>query len=107
MRTYATGATRDVDADKLDYRGFTSFTAWRRFAEYMHRHRLQADGKLRAADNWKKGIPVPDYLTSLTRHFVDFQLAEESGDREAAMELACAIWFNLQGYVHERLKEQP
>jgi hypothetical protein len=107
VRTYTTGATRDVDADKLDYRGFTSFPAWRRFAEYMHRHRVQADGKMRSADNWKKGIPVPDYLTSLTRHFVDFQLAEESGDREAAMELACAIWFNLQGYVHERLKEQP
>ena len=104
MRTYATGATRDVDADKLDYRGFTSFTAWRRFAEYMHKHRLQPDGQMRASDNWKKGIPVEDYLESLIRHTVDFWDAEERGDQEAAMELACAIWFNLQGYIHERSK---
>jgi hypothetical protein len=104
MRVYDTGATRDRNEDKLDYRGFTSFTAWRRFAQYMHQHRKQADGQLRPADNWKKGIPVNDYLESMTRHFVDFEIAEQSGNQEEAMELACAIWFNLQGYMHERLK---
>lgn len=104
MRQYDTGATRDKNDDKLDYRGFISFPALQRFAQYMHHHRKQADGKLRAADNWKKGIPVKDYLESMTRHFVDFQLAEDAGKTEEAMELACAIQFNLQGYMHERLK---
>lgn len=104
MRTYDTGATRDSNDTKLDYRGFLSPTALRRFAEYMQKHRRQADGHLRASDNWKKGIPVEDYLESLIRHTVDFWDAEERGDQDAAMELACAIWFNLQGYIHEREK---
>lgn len=106
MRQYETGATRDKNDDKLDYRGFLSFTALQRFAQYMHKHRQQADGRMRAADNWKRGIPVKDYLESLGRHYVDFELAEQAGKHDEAMELACAIWFNLQGYIHERLKQQ-
>jgi len=104
VRHYDTGATRDTDAGKLDYHGFVSFTALERFAQYMHQHRKQADGHLRDSDNWKKGIPREDYVKSLTRHVVDFVLADERGDFDQAEELACAIWFNTQGYLHECLR---
>ena len=104
MRTYTSGATRDAEDGKLDYKGFFSPTAMRRFAEYMHTHRRQADGHLRASDNWKKGIPVEDYEKSLLRHTQDWWLAIEANDTAKAIDLACAIQFNLQGWLHEQLK---
>ncbi len=104
MRTFETGATRDSNEDKLDYKGFLSFKAIRKFAEYMHSHRKQADGTLRASDNWKKGIPTSTYEESLTRHTMEFLEALEDGDRNKAFEIAPAIWFNLQGWIHEEEK---
>jgi len=46
-----TGATRDVDNDKYDYEGFLSPIVLHRYAQYMHKHRLQSDGELRDSDN--------------------------------------------------------
>ena len=54
MRTFDTGATRDSDNDKLDYEGFLSPLVLRRYAEYLHKHRKQSDGKIRTSDNWQK-----------------------------------------------------
>jgi hypothetical protein len=104
MRQYTTGATRDTDEGKLDYMGFFSPLAMRRFAEYMHKHRVQADGALRASDNWKKGIPLIDYERSWVRHTMDWWAAVEEGRTAEAIELACAIQFNLQGWLHEQMK---
>lgn len=105
MRTFDTGATRDDNAEKPDYKGFLSPTALQAFGAYMHAHRKQADGSLRASDNWKKGIPVPAYVESWIRHTVDFWAAYEAGDMAKCRELACATWFNVQGFLHETLKE--
>ena len=108
MREFSTGATRDDEGTKPDYRGFLSPLALRRFGQYMNEHRVQADGTLRASDNWKKGIPQKEYLSSLLRHTVDLwwwlECQGDLGDRKKLIEdLLCAIFFNAQGLLHERL----
>jgi hypothetical protein len=107
MREFATGATRNLDEDKLDFEGFLSPLVIQRFAEYMHKHRLQADGNLRSSDNWQKGIPKDAYMKSGFRHFMDWW-TEHRGNpsREGLEEALCALLFNVQGYLHETLHEQ-
>jgi len=99
MREYETGATRDTAEGKFDYEGFLAPRVLRRFAEYMHQHRVQADGQLRDSDNWQKGMPLEDYLKSGFRHFMDWWTAHRAGriDEEAL----CALLFNTMGYLFE------
>jgi hypothetical protein len=111
MRTFETGATRNDDANKLDYEGFEHPEVKRCFAEYMHEHRVQADGTLRASDNWQKGIDKSTYMKSLCRHVEDLhalhrgckRLAPEDGHVLTVQELCCAIRFNVNGYLFEDL----
>lgn len=104
MRQFPTGATRDTDDGKLDFEGFLSPTAIRRFAEYMHKHRMQADGKLRASDNWQKGLPLEAYMKSAWRHF--FSVWEEYRETgKPGEEELCALLFNVQGMLHEVLRK--
>lgn len=105
-RTFETGATRDTDEGKYDYEGFLSPDVLERFAAYMHKHRLQSDGKLRASDNWQKGIPREQYAKSLLRHVMDFWQATRRGQTERAMDAAMGIMFNIMSWVHETLKLQ-
>lgn len=107
MRQFDTGATRDSDDGKFDYEGFLNPLVLQEFAAYMHSHRLQRDGKLRASDNWQKGIPVDEYVKSLLRHVHSLWMhhrgyVTEENWRDSAM----AILFNIQGYTLERLKEE-
>jgi hypothetical protein len=104
MRQFETGATRSPDAGKLDYAGFLSPFALEHFAKYMQKHQTQEDGKPRASDNWKKGIPIDSYHKSMIRHVVDYMLAYEEGNAPKVEELLDAIWFNVQGQLHERTK---
>lgn len=104
MREFKTGATRSPLGDKLQYIGFYSPKVMRRFAQYMHKHRVQEDGKLRAPDNWKKGIDFHSYLDSQVRHNIDFWDAVEDERWDDAEELACAMMFNLHGFIFEKLK---
>lgn len=105
-RTFETGATRDQDADKLEYEGFLSPLVLRRYAEYMHEHRFQSDGTLRAADNWQKGMPFDSFMSSGWRHFMDWWLNHRDYEAGEEIEVAlCAIIFNASGYLHELLKE--
>ncbi len=109
MRVFDTGATRNVDDTKLDYDGFLSPLVLKRYAEYLHKHRVQADGKVRPSDNWQKGIPLDTYMKSGWRHFMDWWAGhrdpalgpEEQEDFEDAI---CAVLFNASGYLHEYLK---
>lgn len=107
MRQFASGATRNTDEDKLDYDGFFSPRVLKRRAEYMHQHRVQADGKIRASDNWKKGIPLDAYMKSGWRHFWEWwsrhhgSFIAPEGDIEEAI---CALMFNCEGYLEELLK---
>lgn len=107
VRKFSTGATRDTDADKLDFDGFICPLVEKRFAQYMHAHRKQSDGTLRDSDNWTRGIPVREYLKSMHRHFHDLRLNTRGYTDEAREDLEtslCALLFNVQGYLHEVLK---
>jgi len=51
MRAYGTGATRDNNTNKLSYLRGLSSQVLQRYLEYLGKHRVQADGKLRDWDN--------------------------------------------------------
>jgi hypothetical protein len=108
IRTFETGATRDSDQDKFDFDGFLSPSVIKRYAEYMHKHRYQADGTLRSSDNWKKGIPIEQYMKSMWRHFFDVWTLYSKGDikTEVAEEALCALLFNVSGMLHEVLRDK-
>jgi len=110
MREFETGATRDDDADKLDYEGFLSPPVLRRYAEYMHKHRTQADGTLRTSDNWQKGMPLGVYIKSGWRHFWDWWFMHRTAyrsktNKDLLEEAICGLLFNLMGYLHVLLKK--
>ena len=112
MRTFDTGATRDIDVDKNDYEGFLSPLVIECFGDYMTLHRKQADGSLRDSDNWQKGIPLSVYIKSIWRHFLDMwfihrghkRFDKRDGHEITMREALCALLFNVQGYLHEYLK---
>jgi len=112
MRTFNTGATRNIDTNKLDYEGFLSPIVLRRYAQYLHKHRKQKDGSIRASDNWQKGIPKDVYMKSLQRHNIDawalhraFIAIDHDTGKPCDMEdTLCAIAFNAMGYLFEILK---
>ncbi len=104
-RTFDTGATRDTDEGKWDYEGFLSPLVLARYAEYMHKNRIQSDGELRDSDNWQKGIPKDAYMKSMWRHFMDVWMAHR-GEEDGPFidEALCAMLFNVMGYLYEELK---
>lgn len=109
MRQFESGATRDGDDAKFDYEGFLSPAVLTRFGAYMHEHRKQSDGGLRASDNWQKGIPVDAYMKSLLRHVIELWTMHRGdgiAERKAAEDTLCAILFNAQGYLFEALKSR-
>lgn len=114
IRTFDTGATRDADDGKLDYDGFLSEYALTRYAEYMNYHRTQSDGEVRPSDNWKRGIPREQYMKSAWRHFMDMWRSfkgievkdSKTGKPVTTEEAACGLLFNIQGLLHELVKEK-
>lgn len=104
MRQFETGATRDSDENKLDFEGFLSPLVIERYAEYMHSHRIQADGKLRDSDNWQLGITISAYMKSMWRHF--FAVWKGHRTSEIPEEELCALLFNVNGLLLEVLKKK-
>lgn len=107
IRTFESGADRDVDDDKLGYEGAISPLVWREFAIYMKSKTTRNDGTKRSADNWQRGFPLDSYMESMFRHFMDVWLAHRgwTSDPDETMEALMALLFNVQGYAHELLKE--
>lgn len=114
VRSFGTGATRDLDANKLDFEGFLSPLVLERYAEHMHKARKMPDGTMRESDNWQLGIPVGVYIKSLWRHFfavwklwrghkVTEVVRGETIEKDLETEL-CAVLFNASGMLHETLK---
>lgn len=117
VRQFGTGATRDLDANKLDFEGFLSPLVLERYAEHMHKARKMPDGSMRESDNWQLGIPVVAYMKSLFRHFfsvwklhrglpVTEVVRGETIVKDLETEL-CAVIFNASGMLHEVLKTKP
>jgi hypothetical protein len=102
IRKFDTGATRDNCETKVDYEGHMSPIVIKAYCEYMHKHRIQADGKLRDSDNWQKGMPRTEYAKSLFRHFMDFWLLHRGfNGRDEMKDALCGILFNAMGYLYE------
>ncbi len=108
MRKFDSGATRDTDENKLDFEGFLSPLVLHRYAEYLNKHRTQADGKLRDSDNWQKGIPLAVYMKSGWRHFFDWWWGHRGAPslKDRIEESICGLLFNAMGYLHECLKSK-
>jgi hypothetical protein len=105
VRTFGTGATRDLDANKLDFEGFLSPLVLKRYAEHMHRARKMPDGTMRSSDNWQLGIPKDAYMKSAWRHFFDVWQSHRGIETTSDIETElCGLLFNINGYLHEHLK---
>jgi len=113
IRKFETGATRDTTKDKLDFEGFISPLVSRRYAQYLHKHRVQSDGTMRDSDNWQKGMSLDVYIKSKIRHgnathliHDGFKAYDEKGSEIDLEESLCAELFNTMGYLFEILKEK-
>jgi len=107
MREFASGANRNDDTDKLDFEGFLSPIVLQAYGEYMHKNRIQEDGKLRSSDNWQKGIDQNEYIKSLLRHTHDLWMENRGYEsREGRIDAACGILFNTMGWLYEELKKE-
>lgn len=107
IRKFETGATRDSDVNKLDYEGFLSPAVLTVYAEYMNKNRVQSDGSLRDSDNWQKGIPIPQYVKSLFRHFMDvWRWNRNLPIRDTIANALCGVMFNSMGMLYELLKQE-
>lgn len=111
-RYFESGAYRDVDENKNDFEGFLCPLVMGEFGKYMTKNRKQSDGNIRDSDNWQKGIPKSQYIKSLFRHFHQLWLLhrgykskDEKGNLVTIKDACCGIMFNIQGYLHELLKE--
>lgn len=103
VRVFETGATRDTSDNKPEYCRYLSPLVIEEYGKYMLIHQIQSDGTKRAGDNWQRGIPVDAYMDSMWRHF----LAVWAGwwKKEISKEDLCALLFNVQGMLHELVKE--
>lgn len=120
IRQFDSGATRDVADHKYDYEAFESPLVLNRFAKYMHKHRKQKDGTIREGDNWQKGIPNKELMKSMWRHVFDvgailrgYKCYEyydtRTGEPKNPIDLQealCAIRFNVNGLLHNLLKDE-
>lgn len=93
---FKTGAIRDTSEDKENLLEGISWLALKRFAKYMDTKSIRY-----GRGNWKKGIPPEEYLKSMLRHVQKFVSEWEYGVCEEYDDHLGAIFFNLQGLMHE------
>jgi hypothetical protein len=111
VRTFSSGATRSSSDGRYDPEGYLSPLAIERFSEYMLKNQYQADGQVRASDNWQKGMPLDSYMKGLWRHMLHLWLrhrGHDPRDEKAGVDIEedlCAIMFNAMGYLHRRLAD--
>jgi hypothetical protein len=97
VRTFASGAIRDKDDNKEDYIETISWTALKRYAQYM-----TGKKKKYGAGNFKKGIDISSYEQSLIRHIQKYlENKYEQGIVETQEDHLSACVFNIFGIIHE------
>jgi hypothetical protein len=112
MRSFEGGATRNTDDGKLDYEGFLSPFALKAYCEYLDKHRVQADGKLRDSDNWQSGFGPGVCMKSLLRHTWDAWMIHrggvvlEDGKVVSKKDALCAAAFNIFSQLHDMEKPE-
>jgi len=112
MTNFETGATRSEDTVRDDPDGYLSPLFMDLYFRYMTKNRTQADGQVRESDNWQKGIPRNRYMKGLWRHFYHMWTRHRGWDVNDPLaaddieEDIAAMFFNLQGYAHEYLKDK-
>lgn len=110
MREFESGATRDSDTEKFDLEGFLSYPVIMRYAEYMHKHRIQADGQLRDSDNWQKFFGENHKevcMKSLYRHFMAMWGNHRGYKTDEEIEDSiCGVLFNTIAYYHKYLHDK-
>ena len=98
MRKFKSGSIRDSDLDKPDFIETVSWTAFRKFGEYMTGKKSRY-----GAGNFKKGIPIESYEQSLVRHLQKYlENKYENGNQEREEDHISAIIFNACGILHEQ-----
>lgn len=110
MREFKSGGIRDDDHDKIDYEGFLNPKVIEAFGKYMHKHRFQADGKMRDSDNWQNCFGDDHYsvcMKSLMRHVHDLWMEHRGYDsREGIEDAINGILFNAMAYYHKLLQDK-
>lgn len=110
VRAFDSGATRSADTGRYDPEGFLSPIAIERYSLYMAKNQTQADGSTRPSDNWQKGLPIESYMKGMWRHMLHLwtrhrgypvQDSKAAADSEEDL---CALLFNVQGMLHEKVK---
>ena len=98
IRTFKSGAIRDNDDTKEDYIETISWTAMKRYAQYMTGKKNKY-----GAGNFKRGIPQESYEQSLVRHLQKYLANKyEGGTVEKEEDHLSAILFNTFGIIHEQ-----
>lgn len=97
IRKFKTGAIRDSEDSKEDYIETISWTAFKRYAQYMTSKKSKY-----GSGNFKKGIPIESYERSLVRHIQKYLANKYEGGKEEKEEGHIeAIIFNAMGILHE------
>jgi len=96
-RTFKSGAIRDTEDGKEDYTETISWTAFKRYAQYMTGKKAKYGG-----GNFKKGIDIDAYERSMLRHVQKYMENKyEGGTTETDQDHLSAILFNIFGIMHE------
>lgn len=102
MRKFTSGAIRDSEHHKEDYIETISWTALKRYAQYM-----TSMSKKYGRGNWIKGIDIESYERSLMRHLQKYFSNKYNGTSvEPEIDHLSAAMFNLQGIMHEQNNEK-
>ncbi len=97
VRQFDTGAIRDTEEDKEDYVETISWSALKRYAQYMTEKK-----KKYGEGNFKKGIPASSYERSLVRHLQKYLANKhEGGQTELDQDHLSGMLFNVFGIMHE------
>jgi len=93
---FSSGAIRDRQVGKESYAETISWTAFKRYAQYMTGKKEKY-----GSGNFKKGIPDESYEESMIRHVQKYMSNKyENGQVESGEDHLSAIVFNVFGLIH-------